>query len=303
MPVIHLSLRSSFPTDATSSSSLKPEYIAGFVVVGVIILAVAIWLGVRKYRKHALAKRESQLGAAFLSVRGIRPADEKVEPAGDSGNGFSRNQMGPAIVLPDKVLARPGLATREEIVNFHRQSGNFPQAFAAKPFSFALSAGSPRSSTLEPPLPNRTSVFRNSFMSGSSSQNRFSVMSTASSSSSFTAGTARKVRQLFSPVLPDELLLTKLGEHLTVVQSFDDGWCVVGRENNAMFHTAKSLFKQTPVAENNVELGVVPAWCFLKPVKGLRAERPVRSTSLGVTVQMDGPGSASRGDLISWSNF
>ena len=82
MPVIHLSLRSAFPTDAASSSSLKPEYIAGFVIVGVIISAVAIWLGVRKYRKHALAKRESQLGAAFLSVRGIRPEDEKVESTG-----------------------------------------------------------------------------------------------------------------------------------------------------------------------------------------------------------------------------
>jgi hypothetical protein len=48
-------------------------------------------------------------------------------------------------------------------------------------------------------------------------------------------------------------------------------------------------------------LGVVPAWCFLKPVKGLRAERPVRSTSLGITVQMDaGP---ARDSLVSWSNF
>lgn len=79
MPVIHLSLRSDLPTDATSSSSFKPEYIAGFVIVGVIILAVAFWLGVRKYRKHALAKRESKLGAAFLSVRGIRPENENVE--------------------------------------------------------------------------------------------------------------------------------------------------------------------------------------------------------------------------------
>jgi hypothetical protein len=89
MPVIHLSLRSAFPTDATSSSSLKPEYIAGFVIVGVLVLAVAIWLGVRKYRKHALAKRESQLGAAFLSVRGIRPEDEKVESAGYVFRSFS----------------------------------------------------------------------------------------------------------------------------------------------------------------------------------------------------------------------
>jgi len=56
-------------------------------------------------------------------------------------------------------------------------------------------------------------------------------------------------------------------------------------------------------AESEVELGVVPAWCFLKPVKGLRAERPVRSTSLGITVQMDGPSFSSRDEILSWSNF
>ncbi len=42
-------------------------------------------------------------------------------------------------------------------------------------------------------------------------------------------GATRKVRQVFDPVLPDEILV-KLGEQLTIVQSFDDGWCVVGRE-------------------------------------------------------------------------
>jgi len=125
-----------------------------------------------------------------------------------------------------------------------------------------------------------------------------------SGTSSLEAGSAtmRKVRQIFDPVLPDELL-TRVGEQLTLVQSFDDGWCVVGRENSSLVHTAKSLFKPTPVPENNVELGVVPAWCFLKPVKGLRAERPVRSTSLGITVNLDAPSCSSRNDLLSWSNF
>ena len=119
-----------------------------------------------------------------------------------------------------------------------------------------------------------------------------------------TSGSTRKVRQLYEPVLPDEILIN-LGEQLTVVQSFDDGWCVVGRENSSFVHTAKSLFKTTPEPENNVELGVVPAWCFLKPVKGLRAERPVRSSSLGITVNLDAPGfgNSSRNDLASWSNF
>ena len=55
-----------------------------------------------------------------------------------------------------------------------------------------------------------------------------------------------------------------------VVNSFDDGWCIVGRD---------SVFKS-----GEVELGAIPAWCFMKPVQGLRAERPMRTSSLGVTV-------------------
>ncbi len=101
--------------------------------------------------------------------------------------------------------------------------------------------------------------------------------------------------------MPDELLLTSIGEQLRIVQSFDDGWCVVGRKNGLVLQTAKSLFKSTPLPENDVELGVVPAWCFIKPMNGVRVERPVRSSSLGITVNMEGP--SARDDLVSWSNF
>lgn len=128
------------------------------------------------------------------------------------------------------------------------------------------------------------------------------MSNTSSFNSSITLGTLRKVRQLFDPVLPDELV-TRVGEQLTVVQSFDDGWCVVGRESGSLIQSAKSLFKTTSVAEPDVEMGVVPAWCFLKPVKGLRAERPVRSSSLGITVNINAPSLSDRGNLVSWSNF
>jgi hypothetical protein len=90
-------------------------------------------------------------------------------------------------------------------------------------------------------------------------------------------------------VLPDELVLS-LGERVTVLKVFDDGWCVVGRD---------SLVKS-----GDVEMGAVPAWCFVKPTKGLKASRPMRTTSLGVTVQIEsGPGFSSREEVISWSNF
>lgn len=190
-------------------------------------------------------------------------------------------------------------ATNDDILDFHRQSGTFP-----KPFTFALTAGSPKPAASSNESP-RSSWIRYSGASSIASS-RFSVISSSSSvDSAPTAGSPRKVRQLFSPVLPDELLLTGLGERLTVVQAFDDGWVVVGRSGSVFASAAKSMFKSSSgaPAESDVELGVVPAWCFLKPVKGLRAERPVRSTSLGITVQMDGPSFSSRDEILSWSNF
>ena len=208
--------------------------------------------------------------------------------------GFSRNQINSSIILPDKVLTRPP-KTREEVVDFHRQSGTFPQPFSAKPFSFALSAASPTPS----------SPTQGSFISFGSSSNRASRLSMYSVVSAYstvdTTGTTRKVRQIFDPVLPDELL-PRVGEELTLVQSFDDGWCLVGRENSSFVGPAKSLFKKGDV-NNDVELGVVPAWCFIKPVQGFRTDRPVRSSSLGITVQMTSPGFSSRDAVLSWSNF
>lgn len=120
-----------------------------------------------------------------------------------------------------------------------------------------------------------------------------SVMSAVSNSSSqlSTGGVqTRRVHQIFTPILPDEPTLA-VGERVAVLRSFDDGWCVIGRDK---------LFGQP----GDVELGTVPAWCFVKPMKGLKSERPVRSSSLGVTVQvdLDGP-QKPRDDIISWSNF
>lgn len=327
-------------------------YIAGIVVAVVIVVAVGVWLLIRWNAQRRARQREERTGQAFLSVRGIlregggadpTSANEKqahggipritVEREVHLSNSFSRKHVGSGgVVMPERVLQTPsrrmpgsGAAaadSREDILNFHRQSGNFP-----KPFSFALNGGPVDLSSLGASDSNNdtdrpASWVRHSFLSahsgtsgggggGGGAGNRYSVMSTTSSfGSEPTTGTMRKVRQLFTPVLPDELLLTKVGEQLTVIQSFDDGWCVVGREVSSAFNfpQKKSLFNKAPSppgsdAQHNVELGAVPAWCFLKPVKGLRTERPMRSTSLGITVNMDGPANTSRNDLVSWSNF
>jgi len=224
---------------------------------------------------------------------------------------LSQELLTSQIAVPEKAFTLPDSPTPKDIIEFHRQSGNFP-----RPFTFAINAASstsPRSSLLNPNSagkrassgPSSPTFPRHSF---GGSSHRFSVMSSCSVASSLQSqGHLRKVHQIFTPVLPDELLITRIGERLTVMQSFDDGWCVVGRENSAFKApwAPKSLFGSNSEKEpqSDVELGVVPAWCFLKPVKGLRAERPVRSSSLGVTVQLDGPGISSRDEVISWSNF
>ena len=106
----------------------------------------------------------------------------------------------------------------------------------------------------------------------------------------------RKILQTYTPILPDELLVS-LGESFTLVQSFDDGWCVVGRDRT--LPTPDSGVR-TP---ENIELGVIPEWCFVPPVIGLLMDRPIRSSSLGITAHKDSPRSSSRDEILSWSNF
>lgn len=197
--------------------------------------------------------------------------------------------------MPRQNIIRPDV-TKDEILLYHSETGTM-----TRPFSNAAS------STLAPPSPRGARpVSTVSFLSatlsagGDTSPRRGSFFgfvgsrpassaSTHSASSTILGVEGRKVRQLFAPVLPDELVLS-LGEKVTVVQSYDDGWCIVGRD---------SLIKS-----GEVEMGAVPAWCFVKPVKGLKASRPMRTTSLGVTVQLDAsPGFSSRDEVISWSNF
>jgi hypothetical protein len=269
-------------------------------------LGIATWLGVRYYRNRVQAKREDKRGAAFLSVRGLVKESESSDMSAINGPAFSRHQMSPSVVLPNRALITPKISTPDDILQHHQESGTLP-----RPFSFALSAAA------SPALRSPKFISREydeltrppTFLSSNASFNRFSVLSTSSTSSVHSSGHTRKVRQLFDPVLPDELLITNVGERLTIVQSFDDGWCVVGRESSPIIRAAtaaRSLFKSSnggAAADLDVELGVVPAWCFLKPVKGLRAERPVRGSSLGITVQLEDPGFSSRDELLSWSNF
>lgn len=203
---------------------------------------------------------------------------------------FSRDQLNSNVVMPERAILRPG-ATREEILEHYSSQGNLPRPFA--PFQTRQSAdfaAEPGLLSSSRPASGASWIPPSLSLGGSRDSRRMSAMSTASSAlSGASNATQKKVRQLFDPVLPDELVVS-LGETLTTVQSFDDGWCIVGRD---------SMFKP-----GEVELGAVPAWCFVKPVKGLRAERPMRVSSLGVTVDLGAaPSVGPRDNVMSWSNF
>lgn len=49
----------------------NPAYLAGLIVAVVLLLGVALWLGLRSYRKRQSAKRKERTDAAFLSVKGL----------------------------------------------------------------------------------------------------------------------------------------------------------------------------------------------------------------------------------------
>jgi hypothetical protein len=96
------------------------------------------------------------------------------------------------------------------------------------------------------------------------------------------------VHQIFTPVLPDELRLTRLGERLAIVKTFDDGWCIARRAKHCPpYHLNTDSAHTTTLTGSGVEVGAVPAWCFVQPVDGLRSERPIRRSSLYFAAPVD----------------
>lgn len=224
------------------------------------------------------------------------------------------------VTIPQRAHI-PSTASLEDIMKYYRGSGPLPRPFGMIPGGLRP-AGSPLS-TMVFRVSGVTPSPRSSFTSFAGQQMAMhretppeSPMafdrpspSSRNSSPMQMQGETRKVCQVFTAVLPDELRLNRFGELLMVIRSFDDGWCLVGRvKGNPTYHLSPmSLFKfpspdtQTRGSEG-VEIGVIPAWCFMMPCKGVRAERPIRNSSLGITVEVDGVGK-HRSEIMSWSNF
>ncbi|CCM03105.1 uncharacterized protein FIBRA_05225 [Fibroporia radiculosa] len=284
-------------TDA-SSAPLSRTVIAGIAVACAITSGAVLWLIIYWMRKRGAAKRADARGAAFLSVRGVVNEGKSIHsglisPPTLQATTFSRAQLTPSIIMPAKAVLSKD-ATRDEIIAHYTALGVLPRPFSpvsmlppnthdSQNTSTSPSPGSKRTSRL-PPLRPKSVMSLASVRSSTYSHRRLS--SAGSSLTIISEDARRRVRQAFKSTLLDELTLTS-GERVSVVQSFDDGWCVVGRDTHG---------------NGDVELGAVPAWVFLKPVKGLRTERPIRTTSLGVTVGMD-KSRVAREDVISWSNF
>lgn len=122
----------------------------------------------------------------------------------------------------------------------------------------------------------------------------------------------RIVTQTFQPLLPDELGL-RLGEQLGVLRHFDDQWCIIARETSP----SNPGVGAPPGLNGGVfEIGACPAWVFESQRPTEDFVRPMRSSSLGITVSMRVPAAAlmpdpaapfkpwaPREEVISWSNF
>ena len=77
MPALYLFQRSDPSGDL--SAIHNPVIIAGLTVILFIFCGLFSWLAFRIYRKRAIAKRESRMGAAFLSVKGVVPDGSEKE--------------------------------------------------------------------------------------------------------------------------------------------------------------------------------------------------------------------------------
>ena len=136
-----------------------------------------------------------------------------------------------------------------------------------------------------------------------SASNYFNQMSDPSNSASESR--MKTVVRSFAPLLPDELVL-RPGEELAVLQEFDDGWCVVAREglgsNGAPTppglpdpedaivpagDSSSTTGSSTSSRRRVLEVGTCPSWVFDEAAStNGEFARPMRSTSLGITVSM-----------------
>lgn len=217
------------------------------------------------------ALRENLFGASSAHRRG-----QDSVTSSSVGSQSRRSSMSPYVTLGVPV-GPPALASPRD-VNFQfpvsQGANGLGSSYPATPWNHQP-AGTPNHSNLIPESLN------------SSSESRM-----------------KTVVRSFAPLLPDELVL-RPGEELAVLQEFDDGWCVVAREglgsNGAPtppgLPDPEDIIPQTGDASSStgssassrrrvLEVGTCPSWVFEEASFNGEFTRPMRSTSLGITVSM-----------------
>lgn len=138
------------------------------------------------------------------------------------------------------------------------------------------------------------------------------VLSANSTRTSFA--NSRSVHQIFEPVRSDELALTRLGEYLTVLKSFDDGWCLFSRDKSRNFGRSSLTPLILGLRGKNSSLtntdagqagfGQAPAWVFVKAMKDFMVERHIcLSSADALQFGLDTSITACRDTVVSWSDF
>jgi len=278
-------------------------------------------LAIRSLRRRVHTKRGTWHDVPSTSVRGdvevrVLPAinNEKPSPQGIApikGPPSPHTYIASTVVLPQRALI-----SQEGIAKYNNTSGRFSRPFG--PISDNLST-SIRPSSSNCPVSVMSQSQRSSYAStidGNAAVlsafppppvKRFSGLSALSINAlASPVPEDQLVHQIFTPILPDELRLTRLGERLAVVRSFDDGWCIVScPKYRSPCHSNTGSPHSTKSDMNGMKLGVVPFWCFVKPVDGLRSERPIRRSSLGILDNATGfsPRDRKKGGIVNWPAF
>jgi hypothetical protein len=226
------------------------------------------------------------------------------------GPALSQTYIASTVVLPQRARVRP-----EGISKYNNASGRFSRPSGSTSNHSSKSKKSSPSNGLDSIMSSPTQ--RSSYES--TTDGNVAVLSAFPSppAKQFSGPSAfstkalmspqqpegQRIHQIFTPILPDELRLTRLGECVAVIKYFDDGWCIVSRPKRRTPHHSNNEPPYTAKPDaNGVELGAVPAWCFVKQVGGLRSERPIRRSSLGIILGVEvrhgsglGPISGGRG--------
>ena len=212
---------------------------------------------------------------------------------------FSRDRITASIVMPEKSIIRNPYS--------YGPSGKGVVSSQPKPILFSSTL-----SPLAPPPPRTTSVLnpahprhkRTSSGFSDHTQYHFSPQGGWSSRLSFASfvspSQARPVHQAFEPTLSDELAV-RCGEYLSILRSFDDGWCIIARDTS---RPSRGLPASVGVKNDgdDVDIGVVPAWVFALPLDGVASRRTFRSSSLNALRSGQNPVYAREG-VISWAHF